>query len=431
VTSLSPDDEALKPLRIVRIAGLVAGALAIAMRSPWPDRSTEAVGWIVVSLVALGTLAEWAWARGPRSTQATSRIGLVGFILDLALIFGLAWTFAGTEPSILIALPFAALSGALRFRWIGAWLGSVAVAIFSVFLFVRIADLADAPFDRSGYAFVVIASAAMGAAAATMAESWRSRRLEFESQAARLIELDRLKDRYIAVTSHEIRGPLSAMIAAIDTVRSRWDQLDPERREHLLEMVQSQGRELDRLVQDLFISAEVQGGGLQLLPEWVELEPTIKRAVDAAAGKRRAHLLELFVEPLRAQIDPYRVTQIVRNLVENAYKYTFDRTKVVVIARGEVDGLVLEVSDNGEGIPAEKRDQLFEAFSRIEETSAGQEGVGLGLYVVSQLVAAMNGRIDLQSSSRGTTFSIYVPCKTLPLDRPQIGLVGGDEAIRG
>jgi signal transduction histidine kinase len=401
------------------------------MRSPWPDPSTEAVGWIITSAVAIGTLATWGWARGPRSVQDTQRISAVGFILDMTLVFGMAWTFAGTEPSILIALPFAALSGAFRYRWIGASIGSVAAAIFSIFVFVRISDLADAPFDRSGYAFAVVACAAMGTVAATMAESWRSKRLEFEGQAARLIELDRLKDRYIAVTSHEIRGPLSAMIAAIDTVRSRWEQLDPERREHLLEMVQSQGRELDRLVQDLFISAEVQGGGLQLLPEWVELEPTIKRATEAAAGKRRAHLLELFVEPLRVQIDPYRVTQIVRNLVENAYKYTFDRTKVVVIARGEEDGLVLEVSDNGEGIPAEKRDQLFEAFSRIEETSAGQEGVGLGLYVVSQLVAAMNGRIDLQSSSRGTTFSIYVPCKTLPLDRPQIGLVGGDEAIRG
>ena len=431
MTKLTPDEHALKPLRVVRIVGVAAGALAIALRSPWPDPTSEIVGWVVVSVVAAGTLAAWGWARGPRSERDIVRISALGFLLDLLLAFGMVWTFAGTSWVVLAALPFAALSGALRYRWPGAWFGFGATALFSLFVFIRIGDISNAPFDRSAYAFMVLISAAMGFVAATMTEGWRARRVEFESQASRLVELDRLKDRYIAVTSHEIRGPLSAMIAAIDTVRARWEQLDPDRREHLLEMVQAQGRELDRLVQDLFISAEVQGGGLQLQPEWVELEPTIKRATDAAAGKRRAHLLELFVEPLRVQIDPYRVTQIVRNLVENAYKYTFDRTKVVVIARGAEDGLVLEVSDNGDGIPAEKRDQLFEAFSRIEETSAGQEGVGLGLYVVSQLVAAMNGRIDLQSSSRGTTFSIYVPCKTLPLHRPQIGLVGGDEAIRG
>ena len=428
--SLTPDNEALRPLRILRTIGVIAGALAIAMRSPWPDPATEMVGWLIVSTVAVGSLATWAWARGGRPGRDLGAISALGFLLDTILTFGLVWTFAG-NPYVVGALPLVALSGALRYRWAGAWLGSTATAIFSVAAFVRVADLTSSPFDRTGYAFVVLVTAGAGSVAATMAEGWRARRVEFESQAARLIELDRLKDRYIAVTSHEIRGPLSAMIAAIDTVRARWDQLDPERREHLLDMVQAQGRELDRLVQDLFISAEVQSGGLQLQPEWVELEPTIKRATDAAAGKRRAHLLELFVEPLRAQIDPYRVTQIVRNLVENAYKYTFDRTKVVVSAKGSDDGLVLEVSDNGDGIPAEKRDQLFEAFSRIEETSAGQEGVGLGLYVVSQLVAAMNGRIDLRSSSRGTTFTIYVPCKTIPLDRPQIGLVGGDEAIHG
>lgn len=401
------------------------------MRSPRSDPSTEAVGWIVVSVVAISSVAIWGWGRGTRLERDLKRISAIGFVLDMLLVFGMVWIFAGRQGYVLAALPFVVLSGAMRYRWIGAAIGSVATALFSVFAFLRAADLTGAPFDRSGYAFVVLTSAGIGFVAAMMAESWRARRVEFERQAVRLVELDRLKDRYIAVTSHEIRGPLSAMIAAIDTVRSRWDQLDPERREHLLEMVQSQGRELDRLVQDLFISAEVQGGGLQLQPEWVEMGSTIKRATDAAGGRRRAHLLELFVEPMRAQLDPYRVTQIVRNLVENAYKYTYDRAKVVVSAVGVEDGILLEVSDSGEGIPAAKRDQLFEAFSRIEETSAGQEGVGLGLYVVSQLVAAMNGRIDLQSSSRGTTFSIYLPCKTIPLDKPQIGLVGGDEAIHG
>lgn len=406
-------------------------AAATLLRGTWPDRNTETTAWVVIAVIAAGSLAIWGWARGTRAGRDLKRIAALGFTLDLALTFGVVWTFAVPHWYVVAALPLAGLSGAVRYRWTGAWIGSVATAIFGIFAFVRISDLTNASFDRSAYAFVVLLTAGFGCLVAAISDRWNTRRLEFERQATRLVELDRLKDRYIAVTSHEIRGPLSAMIAAIETVRSRWDQLDIERREHLLEMVQLQGRELDRLVQDLFITAEVQGGGLQLQPEWVQLEPTIKRAIEAAAGKRRAHLLELFVDPLRVEIDPYRVTQIIRNLVENAYKYTFDRTKVVVEARGADGGIQLEVRDNGDGIPAEKRDQLFEAFSRIEETSAGQEGVGLGLYVVSQLVATMNGRIDLQSSSRGTTFSIYIPCNTVPLDRPQIGLVGGDEAIRG
>jgi two-component system sensor histidine kinase KdpD len=192
-------------------------------------------------------------------------------------------------------------------------------------------------------------------------------------------------------------------------------------------MVYLQGHQLDRLVEDLMISAEVESGGLTISPQWVELEPAIKRALDAADAKRRAHLLEVFVEPLRAEIDPYRISQVIRNLVENAYKYTPDRTRVAVSAKAIDGGLSLQVADDGEGIPPGKRDQLFEAFSRIEETAAGQEGVGLGLYVVSQLVAAMDGRIDLSSSSRGTTFSISIPCKRMGQEEKHIGLVKDDD----
>jgi K+-sensing histidine kinase KdpD len=123
--------------------------------------------------------------------------------------------------------------------------------------------------------------------------------------------------------------------------------------------------------------------------------------------------------------------QITRNLVENAYKYTPDRTRVAVTARATADGVLVEVMDDGPGIPTEKRDQLFEAFSRIHETAAGREGVGLGLYVVSQLVAVMDGRLDLASSSKGTTFTIYIPCKRRPTGKPQMGLVTveDDEAV--
>ena len=109
--------------------------------------------------------------------------------------------------------------------------------------------------------------------------------------------------------------------------------------------------------------------------------------------------------------------------MENAYKYTPDRTRVAVTARATGDGVLVEVMDDGPGIPTEKRDQLFEAFSRIHETAAGREGVGLGLYVVSQLVAVMDGRLDLASSSKGTTFTIYIPCDHQPSGRPRMGLV--------
>ena len=431
MATLLPHRDVQRPLILARAAGVIAATTIVALRNDWVDATTELVAWVVVAVVSLGSLLIWGWARGTRSDADLRRIGALGLALDTTLVFGVVWTFVPPHWQAVALLPYVALSAGLRYRWAGAWIGSVTTAIFSIFFFGRLAYLDGTTFDTEGFSFVVALCTVLGCIAGAVADSWHKRRLEFEHQAARLVELDELKDRYIAITSHEIRGPVSTMVTAVDTVRSRWDKLDPERRDHLLEMVYLQGRELDRLVQDLFISAEMQGGGLNLQPEWVELESTIKRAIEAASGKRRAHLLEIFVDPLRVELDPYRVTQIVRNLVENAYKYTDDRTRVVVSAKESPGGVQLEIRDDGEGIPADKRDKLFEAFSRIEETAAGQEGVGLGLYVVSQLVAAMNGRIDLQSSRRGTTFSIYLPCPTVPIDRPHIGLVGGDEERHG
>lgn len=257
--------------------------------------------------------------------------------------------------------------------------------------------------------------------------SQRRQRLAAKRQTARLVELDRLRDRYVAITSHEIRGPLTAMIAAVETIKRNPAKLDDQTRNRLLEMISEQGRQLGRLVDDLMISSELEAGELAIEPEWCELEPAVTRALEAAGTRRRAHQLEVFVEPLRAEIDGFRVSQIIRNLVENAYKYTPDKSTVRVSGRTYPGGVELEVADTGPGIPVEHRDQVFEAFSRMEETRAGKQGVGLGLYVVSQLAAAMDAQLDLTSSTRGTTFTIRVPCRTEPIEHRRMGLITNEE----
>lgn len=429
--SFLPYRDIERPLSVLRVAGVAGAAAAVAFRRNWPSREIETAAWVVVVMVAAGTLLLWGWARDRQAERDLAGAELAGWVLDIILVFGMVWAFADSNVYVTALLPIASLTGALRYRSFGAWVGWVATAFFTGAVLVRLSDVTDAPFDRGAFAFLVGVCAVIGGLGAASAERWHQHRARFEDQAERLVELDRLRDRYIAVTSHEIRGPLSAIVTAIDTIKARWDRMTPERREALFDMVLQQGRDLDRLVSDLFVSAEVQAGGLALQPEWVDLESTISRAVDAAASKRRGHLLELFVDPMQAEIDPYRVSQVVRNLVENAYKYTADQSRVTVTAKAAAGGLHLEVADGGEGIPPDKRNQLFRAFSRIEDTAAGREGVGLGLYVVSRLIAAMNGRIDLHSSSRGTTFSMFIPCPTSPLDKPKIGLVDDEEATHG
>jgi len=411
----------------VRWFGVVFGAVAVAIQPHYPSAATEQAAWFFLIFLGLGNLAIWGALARISADRDLARLGAATFAFDALVVMGLVWIFAFQQPyvtwGVLLILP---IEGALRFQLYGALGAAAAIAVFFVPQSLRVAHLHAADFDLTTYVFVVGLSILIAGVAGTMAENWRGQRRAFMQQSLRLSEVDRLKDRFLAVTSHEIRGPLTAIIAGVDTVLKRDDRLRPDQRVSLLEMVSTQGHQLARLVDDLLLTSELQERQVALHPDWTELRSIIDQATEGAGGKRRSHRLEIFVEPLRCHLDRARVTQIVRNLVENAYKYTPDRSRVAVTAGTVTGGVSIEVDDEGEGIPPERKDQLFEAFHRIEETAAGQDGVGLGLYVVSQLVAAMGGRIDLASSSNGTTFTITLPCPTMALESQRLEVVGGE-----
>jgi K+-sensing histidine kinase KdpD len=408
----------------VRWIGVLLATILVPLRSSHSGTDVEVMAWGLTAVLALGNLAIWGAIGRVRTDSGQRTLGAAAFAFDCLVVMGYVLLYAHEDPyltwAVLFVLP---LEGALRYRMRGAVVVLAVIAVFFVLQTLHVAQIDSAPFDVATYAFVVGVAALIAAIAGTMAESWYQREKRHALQSTQLAELDRLKDRYLAVTTHEIRGPLTAIMTGIDTVRTRRARLSEERQNEMLDMVSQQSRQLARLVDDLMLSSELQGRSLALQLEWLELETVIDQALEAADGKRRAHLLEVFVEPVRCEIDGHRVAQITRNLVENAYKYTPDRTRIAVTARATADGILVEVLDDGPGIPSEKRDQLFEAFSRIHETAAGREGVGLGLYVVSQLVAVMDGRLDLASSSKGTTFTIHIPCDRQPSGLPQMGLV--------
>ncbi len=403
-----------------------AGVLALGTRGA---TASDAGSWVMVVTLLVGSLVIWGLTGRARAEVHLRRIGVAAFLFDAAVAVAFTWLFAFGEPGTIWAVLFVlSIEGALRYRLRGATIGALMVAAAMAIQQVRLSSETGGEFDITTYVFVVAFGSVIALVTGAMAESWHERSLAAVAQSRQLEEFDQMKDQFLAVTSHEIRGPVTAIIAGIDTVRRKGDRLTPEQNAKLLEMVAQQGVQLSRLVDDLLVTSQLQTGKLALHDDWVELEDTIQHALEGAAGKRRAHKLEVFIDPVRCEIDAARVGQIVRNLVENAYKYTPEDTSVTVKGKLINRGVTIEVADTGEGIPEEKRGQLFEAFSRIEETSAGREGVGLGLYVVSHLTAAMGGRIDLASSSRGTTFTINIPCAAQLSDRPRLEIIRGEGA---
>lgn len=415
----------------IRWFGFAFGILAVTIEPSYPNAPTRMAAVFVVAALALGNIAITSVMIRAKTRPQQVRLGAFAFAFDAVVIVALVWTFAFERPymtwALLLLLP---MEGALRYRFKGAMASASGVAAFFLLQTWHRGDLVGAPFDINAYVFVVGLSFLVAGVTGSMADNWHTQNRAFLQQSLALAEVDELKDRFLAITSHEIRGPLTAIIAGVDTVWRRGERLSQEQRERLLEMASRQGHHVARLVDDLLTTSQLRGGKLALQPEWADLPSTINQALDAATSKRRSHQLEVFIEPLRCKLDASRVGQVVRNLVENAYKYTPERTRVGVAAKGVTGGIVIEIADDGDGIPVDKRERLFEAFSRIDETSAGRDGVGLGLYIVSHIVAAMEGHIDMSSSSRGTTFTIHIPCASESLEPPQLDLVpGGTQAV--
>ena len=415
-------------LTFVRLFGVVFSVAAVITTTGWPSPVTERLAWITIVFFALGSMTIWGASARLTTNQDHWRLGLIAFTFDALIICSMVWVFAWETPyvtwALLILVP---LEGAIRYRLPGALAAGVLGAVFFIPQSLHRAELTGETFEVTTYVFAVGLMGLMAGATGVMAENWRVQKDAFEGQALQLAEADRIKDRFLAITSHEFRGPLTAIIMGVDTVSKRRDRLTPEQLDKLLEMVSGQGNQLARLVDDLLITSQLQNHQVNLQPEWCDLQLTIDRAVDAAASKRRAHQLEVFVEPVSCVLDEARVGQVVRNLLENAYKYSPDRTRVAITAKAEKEGIVFRIADEGPGLPEDRREELFEAFSRVHETSIGKDGVGLGLYVVSQFVSAMEGRIDLKSSRNGAAFTILLPCEMRPRVTRSLGLVADEE----
>ncbi|MQA99164.1 MAG: hypothetical protein GEU78_02535 [Actinobacteria bacterium] len=409
---------------ITRLRWFGAASGAAWIMANLPDRD-ETFTWATVLLaaLALGTLAislgRWRFGTKPSVLRL---LGLAGFVFDGVVLSGLVWALSPRRPEIAWALMLLLpVEGALRYRLGGALAATAAVGLFFVAEGVHIADLNDGGFDLVRYGFIVGLAAAVAGLVGSLARHSEERYGALRDQSIAVADVERL----LAVTAHEIRGPLTAITGAAHALRSKADGSARPERAVLLSMVSRQSRHLGMLVEDLLVTAQLRSDGVTLRSEWVELESVIEQAVETAASKRGDHHLEVFIEPLLCKIDASRTAQILHNLIENAYKYTPERSTVRVAAKILEGELVLEVADDGNGIPVERDDALFEPFGRIVGASSKAEGIGIGLYVVRRLVEVMGGRIDLSSSLKGTTFTIYLPSEVVSQEPSRLSLVEG------
>jgi PAS domain S-box-containing protein len=251
-----------------------------------------------------------------------------------------------------------------------------------------------------------------------------------------LKEADRRKDEFLATLAHELRNPLGPIRNAVEIMRLAGD--DPAEVARALSMLDRQGRQLARIVDDLIDLTRIAEKKIELRKERVTLGAVVETALETCRslieGCRHRLTVTLPPEPLYIDADPVRLSQVLVNLLNNAAKFTeaggqiwltAERAASDPLGGGAAGVVVLRVRDTGIGIPADLVPHIFEMFTQGDRApEQGRGGLGVGLTLVRSLVQMHGGRVDVRSDGpgRGSEFVVRLPLAGGP---PEAGTGAG------
>jgi signal transduction histidine kinase len=235
-------------------------------------------------------------------------------------------------------------------------------------------------------------------------------------QNTRLRELDLMKDEFVSLVSHELRTPLTSIRGYLELLLEEGGNLTPEQ-EKFLGVVDRNSERLLDLVGDLLFLAQVDAGKLTIEREEVDFEQVVQDSVEALrpiAESRRTKLTTSITPVPRLVGDRARLAQVLDNLLSNALKFTREGGRVSVSVHADGDRAVVEVQDNGVGIPGAEQNRLFERFFRSSRaTENAIPGTGLGLAITKAIAERHGGRISVESQEDvGTSVRVELPLAT-------------------
>jgi two-component system, sensor histidine kinase len=236
---------------------------------------------------------------------------------------------------------------------------------------------------------------------------------ELDKSAAALRDADRRKDEFLATLAHELRNPLSPIRLSLEILKR--DKSDSTLQE-ALGIIERQTGQLVHLVDDLLDVSRITRGKINLAKERLELAEVVKLAVEGAKPliTERDHTLTLLLPEREVALegDKTRLAQVFLNLLTNAAKYSSPGGHIILEAELEGHYILIRVKDTGFGLAAETLPGVFELFARVESGEAAkQEGLGIGLNIVKQLVELHGGTIEASSPGlgQGSTFTVRLP----------------------
>lgn len=258
---------------------------------------------------------------------------------------------------------------------------------------------------------------------------------ELLKQNKQLMELDLAKNRFIALTTHELRTPLAAMVAAAEILHlNLYDS--PEQMKEFIDMIYEQGQHLHALVNDILDFAKIQAGRMDYYVEEQEVGPVLSSIGEAFEGMAESSKVKILStlpdDPALCYFDELRLKQVLSNIVNNAIKYNREGGTVKIWVESTDENIKVCVSDTGKGIPKDQIDKVFNEFETLGQVAQHHKGTGLGMPISRRLMEGMGGRLLVESEvGVGSKFWIEIPRQKVlaeDLYRPRPGGPTGDLA---
>lgn len=233
----------------------------------------------------------------------------------------------------------------------------------------------------------------------------------------RMERLEMVRQEFLSNVSHELRTPLTAILAFVETLENGALE-DPESSKRFLSIIRRNASRMHGLIDDILELTAIEGGNVRLRAGFVDLHQLVNDVCASFAAKAPAHGVSL-VNKVPAEVTVYadarRLEQMLTNLIDNGIKFSKEGGTVAISYEpggrdsGERDRILVE--DNGDGIPAQHLERLFERFYRVDRArSRDMGGTGLGLAIVKHLALLHGGEVTVNSElGKGTIFTIHLP----------------------
>jgi PAS domain S-box-containing protein len=224
-----------------------------------------------------------------------------------------------------------------------------------------------------------------------------------------LKELNKYKDEFMAMASHELKTPLTVIKANLQLLEFKLQQ-DPNN--EFVHKTMKQVNKLGNLISDLFDISKIQAGQLQL--NYTEFDPRdlIEETIGSIAHTFASHKIKTVFngEPVKISADYNRLEQVLINVLTNAIKYSPTSDEIILSTKSDNENVILSVTDSGIGIPEEDMEKVFTRFFRVRGLASTFSGSGIGLYISSEIIKRHGGKMWVESQENiGSTFFCSIP----------------------